>query len=73
MRKNLIFSEEVCTEFGHPVNGGYVAKNFLAHEDIARITITNMKSVTTSLVYFKKQGRIDHDTQNLSVYQLQYS
>jgi CRP/FNR family transcriptional regulator len=69
----LDFLKEFVQEFGHPVDGGYTAKNFLTHEDIARITTTSRQSVTTSLVYFKKQGIIDYDTKNLNVYHLQHS
>lgn len=69
----LDFLKEFVSEFGHPVNGGYQAKNFLTHEDIARITTTSRQSVTTSLLYFKKQGLIDYDSQNLFVYNFQLS
>ena len=67
------FLKEFVMEFGHPVNGGYMAKNFLTHDDIARVTTTSRQSVTTSLVYFKKHGLIDYDTQNLSVFNFQHS
>jgi CRP/FNR family transcriptional regulator len=69
----LDFLKEFVMEFGHPVNEGYTARNFLTHEDIARITTTSRQSVTTSLVYFKKRGLIDYDTQNLSVFNFQHS
>jgi len=69
----LDFLKEFVSGFGHPVNGGYQARNFLTHEDIARITTTSRQSVTTSLVYLKKHGIIDYDTQNLSVYHLRHS
>ena len=69
----LDFLKEFVIEFGHPVNGGYTAKNFLKHEDIARITTTSRQSVTTTLVYFKKHGLIDYDTHNLSVFNFQNS
>jgi len=67
----LDFLKEFVSEFGHPVNGGYQAKNFLTHEDIAKITTTSRQSVTTSLVHFKKMGWIDYDSQNLSVFNFQ--
>ncbi len=67
----LDFLKEFVQEFGHPVNGGYTAKNFLTHEDIARITTTSRQSVTTSLVQFKRQGIIDYDNKYLSVYHIQ--
>lgn len=67
------FLKEFVIEFGHPVNGGYTARNFLTHEDIARVTTTSRQSVTTSLVYLKKHGLIDYDTQNLSVFNFQHS
>ncbi len=35
------FLKEFVLEFGHPVNGGYTARNFLTYEDIARITTTS--------------------------------
>lgn len=67
----LDFLKEFVSEFGHPVNDGYQAKNFLTHEDIAKITTTSRQSVTTSLVYFKKRGWIDYDSHNLSVFNFQ--
>ncbi len=67
----LDFLKEFVSEFGHPVNGSYQAKNFLTHEDIAKITKTSRQSVTTSLVHFKKMGWIDYDSQNLSVFNFQ--
>lgn len=69
----LDFLKEFVMEFGHPVDGGYTAKNFLTHEDIARVTTTSRQSVTTSLVYLKKQGLIDYDSQTLSVFNFQGS
>jgi len=67
----LDFLKEFVSEFGYPVNGGYQAKNFLTHEDIAKITTTSRQSVTTTLVHFKKMGWIDYDSQNLSVFNFQ--
>lgn len=69
----LDFLKEFVLEFGHPVNGGYAAKMFVTHKDIAKITSTSRQSVTTSLVYFKKQGLINYDSQNLSVFKFQHS
>lgn len=69
----LDFLKEFAVEFGHPVNGGYTAKLFITHEDIARITTTSRQSVTTSLVDFKKRGLIDYDTRKLSVLNFQHS
>ena len=65
------FLKEFVAEFGHPVNGGYQARNFLTHEDIARLTTTTRQSVTTSLVYFKKMGLIDYNSKQLSVFNFQ--
>jgi CRP/FNR family transcriptional regulator len=67
------FLKEFVIEFGHPVNGGYTAKNFLTHEDIARVTATSRQSVTTSLVHLKKHGLIDYDTQRLCVFNIKHS
>lgn len=67
------FLKEFVMEFGHPVTGGYSAKNFLTHEDIARVTTTSRQSVTTSMLDLKKQGLIDYDTHNLSVFSFQHS
>lgn len=67
------FLKEFVIEFGHPSNNGYTAKNFLTHDDIAKITSTSRQSVTTSLVYFKRHGLIDYDTQTLSVFNFQHS
>lgn len=65
------FLKDFALEFGHPVNGGFQVKNFLTHEDIAKITTTSRQSVSTTLGYFKKQGWIDYDTHNISVYKFQ--
>ena len=62
------FLKEFVAEFGHPVNGGYQVRNFLTHEDIARLTTTSRQTVTTSLVHFKKMGLIDYNSKQLSVF-----
>jgi len=62
------FLKEFVSEFGYPVTGGYQARNFLTHEDIAKITTTSRQTVTSSLSHFKKLGWIDYNTRHLSVY-----
>ncbi|MGK2862077.1 MAG: Crp/Fnr family transcriptional regulator [Chitinophagaceae bacterium] len=64
----LDFLKEFVKEFGEPVNGGYMARNFLTHEDIARITATSRQSVTGSLVNLKKLGFIDYNNKSVSVF-----
>jgi CRP/FNR family transcriptional regulator len=64
----LDFLKEFVKEFGHPVNGGFSAKNFLTHEDIARLTATSRQSVSKSLAWLKKTGFIEYDLKNLFVY-----
>lgn len=64
------FLKEFVAEFGYPVTGGYQAKNFLTHEDIAKITTTSRQTVTSSLSHFKKLGWIDYNTRHLSVYNI---
>ena len=64
------FLKEFVAEFGYPVNGGYQARNFLTHEDIAKITTTTRQTVTSSLSYFKKLGWIDYNSRQLSVYNI---
>ncbi len=68
----LDFLKEFVLEFGHPANGGYTAKFFITHEDIARVTTTSRQSVTASLVDFKKRGLINYDNRNLSVLNFQH-
>ncbi len=67
------FLKEFVLEFGQPVSGGYMARLFFTHDDIAKVTSTNRQSVTTSLVYFKNQGLIDYDSKTLSVFHFQHS
>ncbi|MBS1668389.1 MAG: Crp/Fnr family transcriptional regulator [Bacteroidetes bacterium] len=62
------FLHDFSIEFGNPVNGGLQFRNFLTHEDIAKIATTSRQSVTSALVYFKKQGWIDYDSKNTNVY-----
>ena len=64
------FLKEFVAEFGYPVTGGYQARNFLTHEDIAKITTTSRQTVTSSLSHFKKLGWIDYNTRHLSVYNI---
>mgnify|MGYP003488215408 FL=1 len=64
------FLKEFVSEFGYPVTGGYQARNFLTHEDIAKITTTSRQTVTSSLLHFKKLGWIDYNTRHLSVYNI---
>ncbi|HVM88814.1 MAG TPA: Crp/Fnr family transcriptional regulator [Puia sp.] len=64
----LGFLNEFVLEFGKPVEGGYKARNFLTHQDIARIIVTTRQTVTTTLGTFKKKGWIDYDNRQLSVY-----
>lgn len=64
----LEFLKEFVAEFGYPVSGGYQARNFLTHEDIAKITTTSRQTVTTSLIHFKKLGLIDYNSKQLSVF-----
>lgn len=64
------FLKEFVAEFGYPVAGGYQARNFLTHEDIAKITTTTRQTVTSSLSHFKKLGWIDYNTRHLSVYNI---
>ncbi len=66
----LDFLKTFVTEFGHPVHGGYQAKNFLTHEEIAKLTTTSRQTVCSSLTYFKKTGLIDYDSENLKVFDL---
>lgn len=66
----LDFLKEFVAEFGYPVAGGYQARNFLTHEDIAKITTTSRQTVTSSLTHFKKLGWIDYDARHLSVYNI---
>ena len=64
------FLKEFVAEFGYPVSGGYQARNFLTHEDIAKITTTTRQTVTSSLSHFKKLGLIDYNSRQLSVYNI---
>lgn len=64
----LDFLHDFSIEFGNPVNGGFQFRNFLTHEDIAKITTTSRQSVTSAMVYFKKRGWIDYDSKSTSVY-----
>lgn len=66
----LDFLKDFVAEFGYPVVGGYEAKNFLTHDDIAKIITTSRQTVTTSLIDFRKKGWIDYDSSTLKVYNL---
>lgn len=66
----LDFLEELVLEFGCPSKNGYTVRNFLTHNEIAKVTSTSRQSVTTSIGYFKKHGLIDYDSQKLSVFTL---
>ncbi|MBS1575547.1 MAG: Crp/Fnr family transcriptional regulator [Bacteroidetes bacterium] len=69
----LDFLKEFVTEFGYPVEGGYKAKNFLTHWEIASITATSRQSVTTSLTQFRKKGLIDYNTNTVCVFDISNS
>lgn len=66
----LDFLKDFVSEFGYPVVGGYEAKNFLTHDDIAKIITTSRQTVTTSLIDFRKKGWIDYDSSTLKVYNM---
>lgn len=65
------FLKEFVNEFGHPVNGGFSARNFLTHDDIARLTATSRQSVSKSLVRLKKTGLIEYDLKTMFIYNTQ--
>lgn len=69
--RTLDFLKDFVTEFGHPVTGGYQVRNFLTHDDIAKMITSSRQTVTSSLVYFRNKGWIDYDTKNLKVFNFQ--
>jgi CRP/FNR family transcriptional regulator len=69
--RTLDFLKDFVAEFGHPVAGGYQARNFLTHDDIAKMITSSRQTVTSSLVYFRRKGWIDYDSKHLKVFNLQ--
>ncbi len=64
------FLMEFVKEFGKEKNGGYTVKNFLTHDDIAKLTGTSRQTVTSVLNKFREEKQIQYDAKELSVYTL---
>lgn len=62
------FLKEFARDFGTAESDGFRARNFLTHEDIAKLTTSSRQTVTESLGYLKKKGLIDYNSRILKVY-----
>ncbi len=56
------FIKDLGIEYGTKENGRMKVKNFLSHEDIAKITSTSLQTVTRVLNELKEQGKIFYNT-----------
>lgn len=63
------FLKNYVKDFGLQHGNGYQARNFLTHEDIAKLTATSRQTVTKMMSGMKKSGLIDYNTRYMKVYQ----
>jgi len=59
------FLIELAIEFGKKEGSTIVVKNFLSHEEIAKITTTSRQTVTTILNELKSRGLMTYDTKRM--------
>jgi len=64
----LGFLQDLATDFGERSGDGLRMKNFLTHEDIAKIINTSRQTVSTTLSEFKKIGVIDYNSRYMKLY-----
>lgn len=62
------FLIEFVKEFGKEENGGYRVKNFLTHDDIAKLTATSRQTVTSVLNILRQQNLIAYNEKELQVF-----
>ncbi len=64
------FLIEFVKEFGKKENSGYKVKNFLTHNDIAKLTATSRQTVTGVLNKLREKNLIEYDGKELKVHAL---
>lgn len=62
------FLLEFVKEFGNEINGGYKVKNFLTHDDIAKLTATSRQTVTSVLNVLRQQNQIAYNEKELQIF-----
>lgn len=67
-RRILEFIIDFAMEFGEYQGQAYVVKNFLTHDDIAKLTATSRQTVTSVLNEFREQRLIDYNSRLIKVY-----
>lgn len=66
----LDFLQELALSFGQSTSKGIRIRNFLTHEDMARMTGTSRQSVSSILSQFRKKGWIDYNARQILLYRL---
>lgn len=61
------FLLEFAREYGEPVEDGYLVRNFLTHDDMAKLTATTRQTVTSVLNEFKQLGYIEYNSHELFI------
>jgi CRP/FNR family cyclic AMP-dependent transcriptional regulator len=61
------FIADFVKEFGKESPDGYEAKNFLTHEDIAKLTATSRQTVSTTMNELREQGLIEYNTKIIKI------
>lgn len=62
------FLIEFVKEFGKEIDGGYKVKNFLTHDDIAKLTATSRQTVTSVLNALRQQNLIAYNEKELQIF-----
>jgi CRP/FNR family transcriptional regulator len=61
------FLDDFVKDFGKEENGSYKVKNFLTHDDIAKLTSTSRQTVTSVLNTLREQKLIAYNDKELQV------
>lgn len=61
------FLIDFAKEYGKPKEDGLYIKNFLTHDDIAKITATSRQTVTSVLNELRNKGILDYNSKELII------
>ena len=61
------FIADFVKEFGKESPAGYEVKNFLTHEDIAKLTATSRQTVSTILNELREKGMIEYNSKIIKI------
>jgi CRP/FNR family cyclic AMP-dependent transcriptional regulator len=61
------FNVEFVKDFGKQTSEGYEAKNFLTHDDIAKLTLTSRQTVSSILNKLRKNGQIEYNNRTIKI------